>query len=326
MKALVTGASGFIGNNVAKALLDDGFQVRALVRGNSTFTKEYGGELAQGDIRDVESVRQAVHGCDVVFHVAALYTFWHRDPRTIYEVNVQGTKNVLQASLEAKVQRVVYTSTVSTVAPPEPGQVSNEDDYAMPEHLVGSYKRSKFQAEQEAMKLWEKGLPLVVVNPTAPVGRGDVKPTPTGKTVLDFIRGRMPAYMETGLNIVDVEDVARGHILALKKGRPGQRYILGNRNMSLKEIFAVLAEVTGKRPPKLKIPYWLGLTAGYIDDAIEGKMLRMEPRIPLEGVKIARHPMYVDCSKAVKELGLPQTPAEEALAKAVKWFNDNGYK
>lgn len=326
MKALVTGASGFIGSNVVKALLDNGFQVRALVRENSTFTKEYGGELARGDVRDMESVRRAVRGCDVVFHVAALYTFWHRDPKVIYDINVQGTRNVLEASLEAVVQRVVYTSTVSTIAPPGPRQVSNEDDDAKPEHLVGPYKRSKYQAEQEAMKLYENGLPLVVVNPTAPVGRGDVKPTPTGKMVLDFVRSRTPAYMETGLNIVDVEDVAQGHILAMQKGRSGQRYILGNQNMSLKEIFNVLAQVTGKRPPALKIPYWLALAAGYLDEVVEGKMLRKEPRIPLEGVKIARHPMYVDCRKATTELSLPQTPAEEALAKAVKWFNDNGYK
>ncbi len=327
MKALVTGASGFVGSNLVRTLLKGGFQVRSLVRGKSTFTTdEYRGELVEGDVRDIGSVKRAIQGCDVVFHVAALYTFWARDPNLIYQVNVQGTKNVLMASLDAGVERVVYTSTVSTVAPQAPGEVSSEEDHPKPKHLVGPYKRSKYQAEVEAFKLCQKGLPLVVVNPTTPMGWGDVKPTPTGKMVLDFIRGRIPAYVDTGLNVVDVEDVAQGHILALRKGRIGQRYILGNRNMTLKEILSTLAAIVGRRPPKVKLPHWLALMAAYADGMIEGKILRREPRIPLEGTKAARHPIYVDCSKAVNEIGLPQTPVDQAMEKAVRWFNEKGYK
>ena len=327
MKALVTGATGFIGGNLVSALLNDGFQVRALVRKeSSTFiTEEEDVEPVSGDIRDMESVRLAVHGCDVVFHAAALYTFWSRDSSLMYETNVQGTRNVLTAALEAGVERVVYTSTVSTVGVPRRGQVSNEETQPTSGDLVGPYKCSKYRAELEAFKLHQRGLPLVVVNPTVPVGRGDVKPTPTGRMVLDFIRGRIPVYVDTGLNLVDVEDVAKGHILALRHGRLGQRYLLGNRNLSLWEIFDILANITGRRVPKLKIPHWLAVAAAYVDDFVEGKVFKREPRIPLEGTKEARHHMYVDCSKAVKELGVPQTPVEHALEKAVRWFDEKGY-
>ena len=194
-----------------------------------------------------------------------------------------------------------------------------------PRHLVGHYKKSKYQAEQVAMQMAAEGLPVVVVNPTAPVGPWDVKPTPTGKVVLDFLRGKIPAYVDTGLNLVDVADVAVGHILAMERGVPGQRYLLGNRNLSLKQVFELLEELTGRPAPRLRLPFWVAIGAGYIDQALEGTLLRREPRIPLEGLKVSKTPMYVSCQKAVSELGLPQSPVEVALEKAVRWFTDYGY-
>ena len=327
MKALVTGGTGFIGSNIARALLEEGIQVRVLIRrASSTFNiEDIEIEKAWGDIRDPEAVRAAVSGCDAVFHAAALYSFWAPDPNLFYDINVQGTRNVLEAALAEGVSRVVYTSTVGTVAVPQDGQPSNEEAYPQQRDLYGPYKRSKYQAEVEVLRLHEQGLPVVVVNPTAPVGRGDVKPTPTGKTVLDFLKGRLPAYVNTGLNLVDVEDVAKGHVLAMNKGRSGQRYILGNRNVTLKEMLDTLEDITGKKAPRLRIPLWLALGAGHLDHLIEGRIIGREPLIPLEGVKAARHHIYVDCSKAVTELDMPQTPIREALEKSAAWFQDKGY-
>ena len=326
MKVLVTGATGFIGGNLARELWRREYEVRALVRpGSNTLTiDDTGIEPAPGDILDRDSVTRAVQGCQAVFHCAAAYTFWAHDPGVIYRTNIDGTRIVLEAAQRAGVSRVVYTSTVSTIGP-APGGVGAEDAEPDPRHLVGNYKKSKYQAEQVALKLAGQGLPVVVVNPTAPVGPWDVKPTPTGKIVLDFLRGRIPAYLDTGMNVVDVEDVAVGHILAMEKGKPGQRYLLGNRNLSLKEIFDILQELTGKRAPRWLVPFWAAIGAGYIDWMVEGNLLRREPRIPLEGVKVSQKPMYVNCQKAVTELGMPQSPVEAALEKAVRWFNDYGY-
>ena len=327
MKALVTGASGFIGGSVVRELTRAGIQVREFVRRQSTLTTdEHRGEPVRGDVRDLESVRRAVRGCDAVFHVAALYTFWSRESKHVYDVNVQGTRNVLRAALEAGVKRVVYTSSVATIGAPAPGEVSNEESYPKPQALVGHYKRSKYLAEQEAVALHREGLPVVIVNPSAPVGWGDVRPTPTGRVVLDFIRGRIPAYVDTGLNVVDVEDVAKGHLLAFEKGRLGERYILGNRNTSLRDLLTKLGEVVGRGPPRIKMPFWMALGGAYVDDLLEGRLLRREPRIPLEAVRTHRNPMFVDCTKAINELGLPQTPLETALEKAVRWFNEKRYK
>ncbi|MBI4298852.1 MAG: NAD-dependent epimerase/dehydratase family protein [Chloroflexi bacterium] len=327
MKALVTGGTGFIGCNIVRALIEEGIQVRVLMRRESSALniEDTGVEKAWGDVRDTEAVRDAVGGCDAVFHTAALYRFWAPKPNIFYDINVQGTKNVLEAALSEGVSRLVYTSTVGTIGVPRHDRPSTEEDYPRQEELYGHYKRSKFQAEAEAVRLYERGLPVVIVNPTAPVGRGDVKPTPTGRIILDFLKGRMPAYLNTGLNLVDVEDVAKAHVLAMKKGQAGQRYILGNRNMTLKETLDILAEITKKQAPRVRIPFWLALGAGYGDYLIEGGVMGREPFIPLEGVKIARHPMYVDCSKAVRELGMPQTPVHEALEKAVEWFQEKGY-
>ncbi|MEE9261364.1 MAG: hopanoid-associated sugar epimerase [Dehalococcoidia bacterium] len=325
MKVLVTGATGFIGGNLVRALKARGYDVRALVRDqSSTLTLENTGvEVVPGDVRDRESVARALEGCQAVFHCAALYTFWSLEPREVYQVNVEGTKTVFEEALKSGVKGAVYTSTVSTIGIPKKG-VGTEEMEPSPRDLIGHYKRSKYQGEKEALRAASKGLPVVVVNPTAPVGPWDVKPTPTGGIVLDFLRGRIPAYVNTGMNMVDVEDVATGHILALEKGQPGQRYILGNRNMTLKELLRTLESITGKKGPRLRVPINLVVALGIIDQLIEGKLLRRRPRIPLEGMRVARKPMYVSSAKAVRELGLPQSPVEGALEKAVRWFRDNG--
>ena len=326
MKVLVTGATGFIGGNLARALWQRGYEVRALVRpgSNTLAIDDTGIEQVEGDILDAESVDRAVLGCQGVFHCAAAYTFWARDRRTIYRTNVDGTAVVLEAARRAGTSRVVYTSTVSTIGIP-PGGLGTEDINIDPHHLVGNYKKSKYQAEQVALKMSAEGLPVVVVNPTVPVGPWDVKPTPSGRIVLDFLLGRIPAYLNTGVNLVDVEDVAVGHIQALEKGRPGQRYLLGNRNVSLKEMFRMLQQITGRRAPRWRAPYWLVIGAGYVDQWVEGGLLWREPRIPLEGVKVSKTPAYVSCQKAITELGLSQSPVETALEKAVRWFTDHGY-
>ena len=326
MKVLVTGATGFIGGNLARALWRRDYEVLALVRpGSNTLTIDGTGiRPVMGDILDRDSVDRAVRGCQAVFHCAAAYTFWSRDPNVVYKTNVDGTANVLGAALRAGVSNVVYTSTVSTIGLPN-WEVSTEETLADPEHLAGHYKKSKYQAELLALNMAAEGLPVVVVNPTAPVGPWDVKPTPTGRVVLDFLLGRIPAYVDTGMNIADVEDVAIGHILAMEKGRPGQRYLLGNRNLSLKEVFAMLEEATGLAAPKWRAPYWLVKGAGYLDQWVEGGLLHREPRIPLEGVKVSQTPMYVSCQKAVTELGQPLSSVEGALVKAINWFNDYGY-
>ncbi|MCH7713026.1 MAG: NAD-dependent epimerase/dehydratase family protein [Chloroflexi bacterium] len=326
MKVLVTGATGFIGGNLARMLWRDGYQVRALVRpgSNTTAIDGTGIEPMPGDILDRKSVARAAQGCQALFHCAAAYTFWSPDPKLVYRTNVEGTATVLDAAGDAGVPKIVYTSTVSTIgfAPGGPG---NEETPLDPKILTGAYKRSKYQAEQVALDRAAQGLPVVVVNPTAPVGPWDVKPTPTGRVVLDFLKGRIPAYISTGMNLVDVEDVAAGHILAMKKGRPGQRYILGNINVTLMQLFSMLGEITGLRPPRWQVPFWLVTAAGYLDQMVEGNLMGREPRIPVEGIKAARHPMYVDCTKAVDDLGLPQSPVEKALANAVHWFTEFGY-
>jgi dihydroflavonol-4-reductase len=326
VKVLVTGATGFIGGNLARELWRRGHQVRALVRpGSNALTIDNTGvEQAPGDVLDGPSVRRAMAGCQAVFHCAGVYTFWSRDARTIYRTNVDGTRVVLEEARRCGVEKVVYTSTVSTVGL-LPGGLGSEDVPADSHHLVGHYKKSKYQAEQVALRMAAAGLPVVVVNPTAPVGPWDVRPTPTGRVVLDFLRGKIPAYVDTGMNLVDVADVAAGHILAMERGIPGQRYLLGNRNLSLYQVFKLLEELTGRPAPRWRLPFWIAIGAGYVDQAWEGGLLRREPRIPLEGLRVSRTPMYVSCRKAVSELGLPQSPLNDALEKAVRWFTDNGY-
>ena len=327
MKVMVTGATGFIGANLVRALLEQGYQVKALVRKESTRKNIEGSdiEVVFGDLRDMTSLGMALNGCEVLFHVAASYTFWSPDPKDIYETNVKGTENILAAAIAEGIKRVVYTSTESTIGIAKNGSLGTEEKETDPGALAGHYKKSKYMAEKLALEMCHDGLPLVIVNPTMPVGPLDIKPTPTGQIIVDFLNRKMPAYVNTGLNVVDVEDVARGHILALEKGRIGERYILGNKNLTLKEIFAILENISGIKAPQLRIPICFALGIAHADELIEGMVLRRHPRIPVAGVKTARKFRHFDCSKSIRELGLPQTPVEEALEKSVRWFKQNGY-
>lgn len=326
MKALVTGATGFIGGNLARQLLKQGYKVKVLVREGSIRRNIEGldVEVADGDLRDRASLDEALRGCDALFHVAASYTFWTPDPSSIYDTNVKGTENILSAALRRGIGKVVYTSSESTI-PISNGCIGTEQGNGIHAGLSSHYKKSKYMAEKLALKMCHEGLPLVVVNPTTPVGPFDLKPTPTGKFIVDFLNHRMPAYVNAGLNIVDVEDVARGHILALEKGRTGERYVLGNKNLTFCEILAILQSLTGIKAPGLRIPIWLALGAAYADEFVCGTVLGRRPGVPVASVKASRKFRHFDCSKAVRELGLPQTPVEEAFGKAVAWFQENGY-
>jgi dihydroflavonol-4-reductase len=325
VKVLVTGATGFIGGNLARALVARGYEVRALARPrSSTLTLENTrAEIVQGDLGDRDSLSRALKGCQGLFHCAALYTFWSRDPREVYKVNVDGTRALLAEGLASGVKKVVYTSTVSTIGLPK-GSQGTEDMEPTWKDLKGHYKRSKWLGEQEALKANSTGLPVVVVNPTAPVGPWDVKPTPTGGIIRDFLRRRLPAYVNTGMNLVDVEDVAIGHILAMEKGQPGQRYILGHKNTTLKEMLTLLESITGLKAPWLRAPLRPLIGLAWLDYWAEGRLLRRQPMLPLEGLQVARKPMYVSSEKAVRELGMPQSPIGEALGKAVRWFKEYG--
>ena len=326
MTTLVTGATGFLGSHVARQLVARGEAVRVLVRRTSKLRaiEELQAERVTGDLRDLASLYRAVDGVRRIYHVAADYRFGVRRPDELYESNVIGTRNLLDAARRAGVERFIYTSSVATLAVPGNGRLPNEETVAGLEEMIGHYKRSKFLAEMEAFRAAANGLPVVIVNPTTPVGPGDWKPTPTGKVILDFLRGGMPGYVDTGLNVLPVEDAAAGHLLAAERGRSGQRYILGGRNMTLKEILDTLSAVTGRRAPRLKFPHALALVAGHADRVISF-LLRREPRIPLEGVRMARHKMFVDGSKAERELGFAAGPADAALERAVRWYEENGY-
>ncbi len=320
----VTGATGFVGSHVARLLLEEGCRIRLLVRKSSVRDNIEGlaCEAAQGDLRDPESLQRGLRGCRTVYHVAADYRLWARDTKDIYDNNVVGTRNLLSACRESRIEKVVYTSTVGTIGMRKDGVSADEESPVSLDHMIGHYKRSKFMAERLALEFAADGLPVVIVNPTTPVGSLDVKPTPTGKVILNFLSGRMPAYLDTGLNIVNVADVARGHLLAAEKGRVGQRYILGGENWTLQQILAALARFTGRPMPRFKIPWLLAYLAGCIDRFIEGSILHKEPAIPLEGVKMARYKMFVSSNKARRELGYAPGPAEEALKEAVHYFRD----
>lgn len=328
MTVLVTGAGGFVGGHVVRRFLEHGYSVRAFVRPSSRteHLEPLGVPLVYGDLRDPSSLHSALRGCRVLVHVAADYRLWAADPSELYRSNVEGTRAILHAALQEGVERVVYTSTVGTLGIPPDGAPGTEDTPVSLDDMVGHYKRSKFLAEQEVRRFSsEYHLPIVIVNPSTPVGEEDAKPSPTGKMIVDFLRGRMVGYIDTGLNLVDVRDVAEGHVLALERGKPGERYILGNRNLTLHGIFHMLADITGRPAPKLKMPYWLAYLAGWVDTFVEGRLLGREPGIPLEGVRMARKRMFFDASRAVRELGLPQSPVEDALARAVFWYRGHGY-
>jgi dihydroflavonol-4-reductase len=327
MKALVTGATGFIGFHVAKLLRERDYQVIALVREekDSSALWALGVEVVKGDVRDFRSVVEALKGCQYLYHLAADYRLWVPDPKTMYEINVQGTRNVMKAALERGLEKVVYTGTVGTLAASSNGKLTNEESSVEVGEMVGHYKRSKFLAEREVNDFIRKGLPAVIVSPSTPIGPMDRKPTPTGQIIVDFLNNRIPAYRDTGLNFVGVDDVATGHWLASVHGRIGQRYILGNKNITLREFFECLATITGRKPPKVRLPYLPVLCAAYIDEAFSTWVTGRHPRIPLTGVKMARKYMYFDCSKATRELKMPQNPIEDAAKKAVDWFKKAGY-
>ncbi len=319
---LVTGASGFIGSHVVRLLLERGDRVRILVRSSSRKSniEGLGCEVITGDLKDAKSLLRCVQGCKRVYHVAADYRLWSKTPQEIYDNNVGGTRNLLSACCEAGVERVVYTSTVGTIGMRKDGLPANEDSPVSLDDMIGHYKRSKFMAEQVAHEFAASGLPVVIVNPTTPIGAGDIKPTPTGKIILDFVKGRLPAYVDTGLNIVGVQDVARGHLLAEEHGVVGERYILGGENRSLEEILEALARISGRKMPRFPIPWIVALLAGYLDNFVIGTILRREPFIPLDGVRMARYKMYVSSDKARRKLGYDPQPAEQALHEAVDYF------
>ena len=328
---LVTGATGFVGSHVVSKLVERGEKVRVLVRATSSRKNLEGVpvEFAIGDLTDRESLIAAMAGCRRVYHVAADYRLWTPDPSALYANNVAGTRNVLEAARETKVERIVYTSTVGALGHARNGSasVSHGADEETPVSLgemIGHYKRSKFLAEAEVTAAARSGLPVVIVNPSTPVGSRDVKPTPTGQMIVDFLSGRMPAYVETGLNLIDVEDVAAGHLLAMERGQVGQRYILGNSNLTFKEILEILAKVSGRPAPTVRLPHAVALGVAAVSTLLS-RVTRRPPRIPLEGVRMANRKMFFDSSKAVRELGLPQGSVEQALAKAVAWFRKNGY-
>jgi dihydroflavonol-4-reductase len=319
---LVTGASGFIGWHVARLLAERGQKVRALVRPTSRL-RELEVEPVVGDLRDAGSLDRAVGGCERVFHVAADYRLWARHPQELYGSNVEGTRNLLEAARKHGVERFVYTSTVGCIGVPR-GGLGDETVPVTLEEMSGAYKRSKFLAERLALEFAESGLPVVVVNPTAPVGDHDVKPTPTGKIVLDFLKGAMPAFIDTGLNLVDVRDTAAAHLLAAERGRPGERYIVGGENLTLKEILQKLARLTGKEAPRLKLPYAVAYAAGVITTGW-ARVTGHPPRAPLDAVRMAKKKMFVSTEKARRELGFAPGPVDAALGRAVEWFQANGY-
>jgi len=318
----VTGASGFLGWHVARALLERSHSVRALCRPASQI-RELDVERATGDLRDPESLARAVKGCQLVFHVAADYRLWSKDPQELYRSNVDGTRNLLDAAERAGVERIIYTSTVGCIGMPK-GRNGDEDAPVTIEDMAGHYKRSKWLAEQIALERSRAGAPVVIVNPTAPIGDHDWKPTPTGKIIVDFLRGKLPAFVDTGLNLVDVQDTAMGHLQAAEKGRAGERYILGCENLTLEQILSRLSRMAGKPAPKIKLPYAVAYATGVVTTAwanISGHA----PIAPLEGVRMARKKMFVSHAKATRELGFSPGPVDAALARAIEWFRANGY-
>ncbi|MBD2083012.1 hopanoid-associated sugar epimerase [Leptolyngbya sp. FACHB-17] len=320
MKAFVTGSTGFVGANLVRLMLEEGFEVRSLVRLNSRLDNLKGleVEIVQGDLLD-ENLSELMRGCQVLFHVAAHYSLWQRDRAILYQSNVLGTRNVLAAARTAGIERSVYTSSVAAIGVDPSGQPTPEQYQSPVEKLIGHYKQSKYWAEQEAIKAVQSGQDVVIVNPSTPIGAYDIKPTPTGDIVLRFLQRRMPSYVETGLNLVHVRDVAWGHLLALQKGKTGDRYILGNQNLSLKQMLEELSQITGLSAPARSVPLWLPLTVAWIDEAVLTKFGKA-PSIPIDGVRMSKQPMYYNPEKAIRELGLPQTPIRAALKDAVHWF------
>jgi dihydroflavonol-4-reductase len=327
LKAFITGATGFLGSHVARVLAEQGADLRLLVRPSSDLRNLQGlnAETASGDLRDPASLEAAMAGCDTVFHVAADYRLWVLDPEQMYQSNVEGTRAVLAAARKNGVRNVVYTSSVATIGFTANGHPADEDSPVSLSDMIGHYKRSKFMAEQVALEAGRVGMRVVVVNPTTPVGEQDVKPTPTGRIVVDFMKRKFPAYVETGLNLVDATECARGHVAALEKGKSGERYILGGQNLTLKQILDQLATITALPSPKIKLPYIFAFAAGVVDETITGRMLNREPRATIDTVRMGRKKMFASSNKAERELGWKIVPVEGALRRAVEWFRANGY-
>ena len=327
MKAFVTGATGCVGSHVATVLAEQGADLRLLVRTGSDpkNIQELNADRVIGDLCDPESIDRAMAGCDVVFHVAADYRLWVRDPAQMYRANVEGTQTILQAARKNRVRRVVYTSSVATMGFTVKNLPVDESSPVSLENMIGHYKRSKYMAEEVAIAAGRDGIDVVVVNPSTPVGEQDIKPTPTGRIVVDFLKKKFPAYVDTGLNLVDVRECARGHVAALEKGRSGERYILGGENLTLKQILDKLAAITGLPSPRVRLPYAVALASGVVDTVVTGVVLRREPRVTLDAVRMGRKKMFVSSSKAERELGWKAVPVDAALRRAVQWFTENGY-
>jgi dihydroflavonol-4-reductase len=326
MKALVTGASGFVGAAVARALEAAGWEVRCLIRATSDRRnlQALSAEIVLGDLTDARSLARALAGCETVFHVAADYRLWARDPNELYRTNVEGTRNLLEEARRARIERVVYTSSVATLGIPRDGTPGDEATPVRLTDMIGHYKRSKFLAE-ELVREWARGAgEVVIVNPSTPIGPGDVKPTPTGRIIMDAARGRMPAYVDTGLNVVHVDDVASGHLLAFERGRAGERYVLGGEDLTLREILTEVARLTGRRPPRVRLPHGLVLPIAYAAEGL-ASLTGRATQITVDGVRMARKRMFFSSAKAERELGYRHRPARHALADAVQWFGREGY-
>ena len=327
MLAFVTGATGFVGSHVARVLHEKGADLRLLVRptSNPKNIEALHAERAVGDLRDPESLQKAMSGCDTVFHVAADYRLWIRDPDQMYRSNVEGTRAILEAARSNGVRRIVYTSSVATMGFTGNGHPADEESPVNLENMIGHYKRSKFMAEQVAIEAGKSGMHVVVVNPTTPVGEQDIKPTPTGRIIVDFLKKKFPAYVDTGLNLVDVDECARGHVAALEKGRSGERYILGGENLTLKQILDKLGHITGLPSPRVRVPYVLALATGVVDELVTGHLRGGEPRATIDAVRMGRKKMFVSSAKAERELGWNILAVDNALSRAVNWFRAHGY-
>jgi dihydroflavonol-4-reductase len=327
MLAFITGATGFVGSHVARAVADQGAELRLLVRATSDLRniEDLYADRVIGDLCDAASIEKAMRGCDVVFHVAADYRLWVRDPESMHRANVEGTRAILEATRKNRIRRVVYTSSVATMGFTGNGHPADENSPVSLEQMIGPYKRSKFMAEQVAMEAAREGMNVMVVNPTTPVGERDIRPTPTGRIVVDFLKKKFPAYVDTGLNLVDVTECARGHVTALEKGKSGERYILGGENLTLKQILDKLGAITGLPSPKVKVPYLLALATGVVDEMVTGRLLGREPRATIDAVRMGRKKMFVTSAKAERELGWKSLPVEDALCRAATWFQKNGY-
>jgi len=327
MLAFVTGATGFLGSHVARVLSDQGANLRLLVRPTSNLKNLQGlnAETATGDLRDAASLEKAISGCDTVFHVAADYRLWVRDPNEMYRSNVEGTRALLEAARKNAVRRIVYTSSVATMGFTSSGSPADEDSPVSLADMIGHYKRSKFLAEQVAIEAGRNGMQVVTVNPTTPIGEQDIKPTPTGRIVVDFLKRKFPAYVETGLILVDVKECARGHIAALEKGKSGERYILGGENLTLKQILDKLGAITGLPSPSIKLPYFFAFATGVVDEMITGRLLGGNPRATIDTVRMGKKMMFANSAKSERELGWKIVSVDSALRRAVEWFRANGY-